>query len=81
MEENNKQSEEFLSQLANIAESFNFLSPTVTNIGVELELEEDKYYNSTKEVTTLTKIISSDIDSRYILYIDNIRFTIIKINK
>ena len=41
MEENNKQSEEFLSQLANIAEAFIFLSPTVTNIGIELELEED----------------------------------------
>ena len=81
MEENNKQSEEFLSQLANIAESLNFLHPTVTNIGIELELKKDMYYNSTKELTNLTNIISSDIDSRYILYIDNIKFTITKINK
>tara|TARA_R110002110_G_scaffold399041_3_gene614737 strand:+ start:3264 stop:3509 length:246 start_codon:yes stop_codon:yes gene_type:complete len=81
MEEGSRQSEEFLPQLANIAESFNFLANNLKNIRIELELETNAYYKSVDELTNITKVISSDLDARYIIYIDNIKFTIIKINK
>jgi hypothetical protein len=78
MAEDKRQTEEFLSQLASISQSFNFISNNIKNISIELELDEGAYYNSVKEVTNITKVISSDLDSRYIVYIDNIKFTIIK---
>jgi len=81
MEENNRQSEEFLPQLAVIADYLNSLSPSPNSVGIELELNNTNYYNSIKEVTNITNVISTDIDSRYILYIDNVKFTIIKVNK
>ena len=81
MEDNTRKSEEFLPQLANVAEYFLSLPVQLKNININLELEERVYYNSLNEVEKFTKVVSKDIDSRYILYIDSIKFTIIRINK
>ena len=46
MAEDKRQTEEFLSQLASISQSFNFISNNIKNISIELELDEGAYYNS-----------------------------------
>ena len=81
MEDNPRKSEEFLPQLANVAEYFIYLPVKLKNVNINLELDDKAYYNSLNEVEKLTKVVSKDIDSRYILYIDSIKFTIIRINK
>ena len=44
MAEDKRQTEEFLSQLASISQSFDFISNNIKNISIELELDEGVYY-------------------------------------